>query len=79
MGSIRVYRVKYEFAFEVEGEDADKLVELLADRCGCLDEGSHFVLSDDFRDDFSEDEIRENERLFKLLEPLRGGAIAIFW
>jgi len=76
---VRVYKVKFELALELNREEAEKLADFLEGHFCVSAVSPHYYISEDFKENFDEDDIKENERMFKLLKLLQNEEIVIAW
>jgi len=76
---VRIYKVKYELAMELDSLEADKLQSFAEEHFGIPEDSPHYYVSEDFADELDENEKEPHKDTIERLKPLQGEEIVISW
>ena len=79
---VRIYKVKYELAMELDSLEAEKLQSFAEEHFCVPDEDSpqpRYYVSEDFADELDENEKEPHKDTIERLKPLQGEEIVISW
>jgi len=76
---VRVYKVKYELAMELDSLEAEKLQSFAEEHFEMPEDSAHYYVSEDFADELEETEKEPHKDTIERLKPLQGEEIVISW